>query len=66
MKGGFVRSGLRFHDRDKDGRQTYLWEDRVVLDESSMTPCVTTQYHCAKRHCVSWPIGVQASTFTSG
>ena len=34
MKGGFVRSGLRFHARDEDdGRQPSLWEDRVVLDE---------------------------------
>jgi Plasmid encoded RepA protein len=34
-KGGFVRSGLRFHDRDSalDARQADLWEDRVVLDE---------------------------------
>jgi hypothetical protein len=32
VKGGFVRSGLRFHDR-ADDRQTDLWEDRVVLDE---------------------------------
>jgi Plasmid encoded RepA protein len=35
-KGGFVRSGLRFHDggdRDGSGRQGELWEDRVVLDE---------------------------------
>ena len=34
-KGGFVRSGLRFHDRgtDSDVRQGDLWEDRVVLDE---------------------------------
>jgi hypothetical protein len=33
-KGGFVRSGLRFHDRaDMDTRQGDLWEDRVVLDE---------------------------------
>jgi hypothetical protein len=34
MKGGFVRSGLRFHTRDEDdARQPSLWEDRVVLDE---------------------------------
>jgi len=35
VKGGFVRSGLRFHDRggDGDNRQSDLWEDRVVLDE---------------------------------
>jgi hypothetical protein len=34
VKGGFVRSGLRFHDRgDADERQSELWEDRVVLDE---------------------------------
>lgn len=33
-KGGFVRSGLRFHDRSpSDDRQADLWEDRVVLDE---------------------------------
>src|SRR3954468_15054402 len=32
-KGGFVRSGLRFHRADDDDRQTDLWEDRVVLDE---------------------------------
>ncbi|MBL6459281.1 pirin [Belnapia sp. T6] len=33
-KGGFVRSGLRFHDRlVTDDRQADLWEDRVVLDE---------------------------------
>jgi hypothetical protein len=32
-KGGFVRSGLRFHRADDDGRQSDLWEDRVVLDE---------------------------------
>src|SRR5215213_9614730 len=34
MKGGFVRSGLRFHQRaSDDDRQGSLWEDRVVLDE---------------------------------
>lgn len=35
VKGGFVRSGLRFHDRGvtTDERQHDLWEDRVVLDE---------------------------------
>jgi hypothetical protein len=34
VKGGFVRSGLRFHDRgEADHRQSDLWEDRVVLDE---------------------------------
>ncbi len=33
VKGGFVRSGLRFHDRDGNDRQGDLWEDRVVLDE---------------------------------
>ncbi len=32
-KGGFVRSGLRFHQRAEDDRQGSLWEDRVVLDE---------------------------------
>jgi hypothetical protein len=32
-KGGFVRSGLRFHHRADDDRQADLWEDRVVLDE---------------------------------
>ena len=33
-QGGFVRSGLRFHDRSAgDDRQGALWEDRVVLDE---------------------------------
>jgi hypothetical protein len=32
-KGGFVRSGLRFHSRSDDRRQGTLWEDRVVLDE---------------------------------
>src|SRR5215213_6965851 len=32
-KGGFVRSGLRFHRAADDDRQTDLWEDRVVLDE---------------------------------
>src|SRR5215203_5074084 len=32
-KGGFVRSGLRFHRAGDDDRQTDLWEDRVVLDE---------------------------------
>src|SRR3954452_22543998 len=34
VKGGFVRSGLRFHDhRGEDERQVPLWVDRVVLDE---------------------------------
>lgn len=33
VKGGFVRSGLRFHAREDDDRQSDLWEDRVVLDE---------------------------------
>jgi replication initiator protein len=35
VKGGFVRSGLRFHDRAGrgDDRQAELWEDRVLLDE---------------------------------
>jgi hypothetical protein len=33
VKGGFVRSGLRFHTRPEDNRQASLWEDRVVLDE---------------------------------
>ena len=34
IKGGFVRSGLRFHDACRDDRrQGSLWEDRVVLDE---------------------------------
>ncbi|MBK1657782.1 replication protein RepA [Paracraurococcus ruber] len=33
-KGGFVRSGLRFHIRTDDDRQASLWEDRVVLDET--------------------------------
>lgn len=32
--GRFVRSGLRFHRRGNDDRQSDLWEDRVVLDES--------------------------------
>lgn len=32
--GRFVRSGLRFHHRQDDDRQTELWEDRVVLDET--------------------------------
>lgn len=32
-KGGFVRSGLRFHTRADDERQPTLWEDRVILDE---------------------------------
>jgi hypothetical protein len=32
-KGGFVRSGLRFHNREDDVRQPDMWEDRVVLDE---------------------------------
>jgi hypothetical protein len=33
LKGGFVRSGLRFHQHSDDDRQPSLWEDRVVLDE---------------------------------
>jgi hypothetical protein len=34
VKGGFVRSGLRFHNhRGADSQQTVMWEDRVVLDE---------------------------------
>ena len=34
MKGGFVRSGLRFHQRAADeDRQGSLWEERVMLDE---------------------------------
>jgi len=33
LKGGFVRSGLRFHQHVGDDRQPSLWEDRVVLDE---------------------------------
>jgi hypothetical protein len=33
-KGGFVRSGLRFHERGgSEDRQPTLWEDRVQLDE---------------------------------
>jgi hypothetical protein len=32
-KGGFVRSGLRFHQRSDEDRQGDLWEDRVLLDE---------------------------------
>lgn len=32
--GRFVRSGLRFHRRREDERQSDLWEDRVTLDES--------------------------------
>jgi len=32
-KGGFVRSGLRFHLDGDDERQHGLWNDRVVLDE---------------------------------
>lgn len=33
-KGGFVRSGLRFHQHEAgDERQGDLWEDRVLLDE---------------------------------
>lgn len=34
VKGGFVKSGLRFHDHPRDERQPSLWEDRVVLDET--------------------------------
>jgi hypothetical protein len=42
-KGGFVKSGLRFHDRPRhDNRQPSLWEDRVVLDE--------TFYDALRRH----------------
>jgi hypothetical protein len=34
VKGGFVRSGLRFHGCPlQDERQGSLWEDQVVLDE---------------------------------
>ncbi|TCZ54571.1 replication protein RepA [Roseicella aquatilis] len=33
LKGGFVRSGLRFHARNSDDQQALLWEDCVVLDE---------------------------------
>lgn len=34
-KGGFVRSGLRFHQRNaNDERQSDLWDDRVLLDEA--------------------------------
>lgn len=33
LKGGFVRSGLRFHASSTNARQPSLWEDRVVLDE---------------------------------
>ena len=33
VKGGFVRSGLRFHQTTNDDRQGALWEDRVLLDE---------------------------------
>lgn len=34
VKGGFVRSGLRFHSQNRgDTEQGELWEDRVVLDE---------------------------------
>jgi hypothetical protein len=33
VKGGFVRSGLRFHAPSDDARQADLWEDLVVLDE---------------------------------
>ncbi len=33
VKGGFVRSGLRFHAAGRDSSQGELWEDRVVLDE---------------------------------
>jgi Plasmid encoded RepA protein len=33
VKGSFVRSGLRFHERTGDDRQGDLWEDRVILDE---------------------------------
>src|SRR3954447_18404217 len=42
-KGGFVRSGLRFHDQPaQNDRQSSLWEDRVVLDE--------TFYDALRRH----------------
>ena len=35
VRGGFVKAGLRFHDRPhEDSRQSSLWEDRVVLDET--------------------------------
>lgn len=33
VKGGFVRSGLRFHSTTHQTGQGDLWEDRVVLDE---------------------------------
>ena len=43
VRGGFVKSGLRFHDRTgRDDRQPSLWEDRVVLDE--------TFYDALRRH----------------
>lgn len=32
-KGGFVRSGLRFHLGSAEDQQEGLWQDRVVLDE---------------------------------
>jgi hypothetical protein len=42
-KGGFVKSGLRFHNRPRhDDYQPSLWEDRVVLDE--------TFYDALRRH----------------
>ena len=42
-KGGFVKSGLRFHNRPRhDDCQPSLWEDRVVLDE--------TFYDALQRH----------------
>jgi hypothetical protein len=35
VRGGFVKAGLRFHDRPRaDTRQGSLWEDHVVLDET--------------------------------
>jgi Plasmid encoded RepA protein len=42
-KGGFVKSGLRFHGHPRhDHLQPSLWEDRVVLDE--------TFYDALRRH----------------
>jgi len=35
VRGGFVKSGLRFHNQTaREGQQPPLWEDRVVLDET--------------------------------
>src|SRR5919205_235848 len=43
VRGGFVKSGLRFHDQPaQNDRQSSLWEDRVVLDE--------TFYDALRRH----------------